>query len=382
MANGFQPYLLIMLSQAFNGQNPARKITPPGYLSMLLNNGSPNVISTSKSDALGHVRDVKYTYRQPTKKGTSDTTDSCDIIAKPSRLEATIPSTLFRRDSVLFEDDVIAQYEQEASRIIRPNIQSDGTIKPLSPDNFRGILGEVYDVILDRMRGLIADINNDLLVAQAASFGVNAVTGNNSAVTINFTLSTATNPLTDGFTKLLSQARENEFNLSNAGIVGSGLIDNYMIQHIMGAKSTDQSGVNSAALTMANNYFFDIDAASAWGTNKFGVFDKGAVQFLEVDRYVGFKAGQLGSDYFFNAAFPLVDSLGKAIGSIKFDMQLRYSNCPQTIAIDGEPTAVGRGWNLIISKSFHQVNLPADLYTTGDRLAGNNGTLLFTATNS
>ena len=112
----------------------------------------------------------------------------------------------------------------------------------LTPDNFQGMLKEIYDTIIEQCRGLIADINDDLLTTQVSAFGVNAVTGNNSAVTVNFPLSTASNPLTSGFTKLISDARNNEFNLADAMIVGSGLIDNYMIQHLANAKSTDQSG--------------------------------------------------------------------------------------------------------------------------------------------
>jgi len=383
MANGFAPNLLMMLAAIFEGKAPAKKITPPGYLNMLLKNGTPVVVSTAKSDASGHVRDVKYWYRQPGKKGSSATSDNCDVDAKPSRLEGSIPSTLYRKRTLIFEDDQIAQYEQEASGIIKPATNGTGKIMLLTPDNFQGMLKEIYDTIIEQCRGLIADINDDLLTTQVSAFGVNAVTGNNSAVTVNFPLSTASNPLTSGFTKLISDARNNEFNLADAMIVGSGLIDNYMIQHLANAKSTDQSGLNSAALTLASNYFFDIDAASAWGSNQFGVFDKGSVQFLEVNRFVGFKAGVRPGSIFFNAPLPLVDAFGDpAISKMNFDFQIRYVDCPQSIEIDGTPTSVGRGWIVTIGKSFAQVNLPDDLYQTGDRLEGNNGTLRYTATNS
>lgn len=383
MANGFAPNLLLMLAAIFEGKTPAKKITPPGYLNMLLKNGTPNVVSTAKGDASGHVRDVKYFYRQPGKKGSSATTDNCEVDAKPARLEGTIPSTLYRKRTLIFEDDQIAQYEQAASNIIKPATNGVGKVMLLTPDNFQGIMAEIYETIVEECRGLIADINDDLLTAQVTAFGVNAVSGSNAAVTVNFPLSTATNALTAGFTKLISDARNNEFNLSDAMIVGSGLIDNYMIQHLMNAKSADQSGLNSAALTMANNYFFDIDAASAWGANQFGVFDKGSVQFLEVNRFIGFKAGVRPGSIFFNAPLPLVDAFGDpTISKMNFDFQIRYVDCPQSIDIDGTPTSVGRGWVVTISKSFHQVNLPSDLYKTGDRLDGSNGTLRYTATNA
>lgn len=383
MANGFAPNLLLMLASIFEGQAPAKKITPPGYLNMLLNNGTPNVVSASKSDASGHVRDVKFWYRQPGKKGTSADTDNCDVDAKPTRLEGSIPSTLFRKRTLIFEDDQIAQYEKEASAIIKPGINGTGKVMLLTPDNFQGMLLEIYDTLIEECRGLVADINNDLLAAQATAFGVNAVTGTNASVTLNFPLSTTTNPLTEGWTKLIDQAQQNEFNLQDASIVGSGLINAHMIQHMLKATGMAQNGLNTAALTMAKNYFYDIQAATAWGSNQFGVFDKNAVQFLSVDRFVGFKAGVRPGSIFFNAPLPIVDALGNAaLSKMNFDFQIQYVDCPKSIEIDGTPTNVGRGWIVSISKSFHQVNLPSDLYQTGDRLEGNNGTLRYTATNS
>lgn len=381
MANGFAPYLLMQLGAIFNGQVPARKITTPGYLNMLLNQGTPNVVSTAKSDSSGHVRDVKFYYRKPGKKGLSATSDSCDVQAKPARLEATIPSTLFRQRVLIFEDDQIKQYESEASGIVKPNTNGNGQIMPLSADNFGGMLREVYETIIEDARGLIADINSDLLAAQAVSFGVNATTGSNAVKTVNMPLGLV-NPLESGFTQLIADARANEVDLSNCYIVGSGKIDNYMIQHLLGAKSTDASGLNSTALAIAKNYFFDIEAASAWGTDQLGIFDANAVQFLEVNRFVGAFAGVRGKSIFFNAPLPIVGSLGdSSISKINFDWQIWYNDCPQTIEIDGTPTSVGRGWIVSISKSFNQVNLPSTLYQSGDRLYGNNGTLRYKLTN-
>lgn len=381
MANGFAPNLLLQLAAIFNGQAPAKKITSPGYLNMLLRQGTPNVVSTAKGDASGHVRDVKFYFRKPGTKGTSATVDNCEVDAKPARFEATVPSTLYRKRTLLFEDDQIKQYNTEASNIVKPAINGPGQIMPLSADNFQGMLKEVYDTIIEEMRGLVADINSDLLAAQAVAFGVNAVTGSNAVVPINFPLGLV-NPLNQGMTKIISDARVNEFDLANAFIVGSGLIDNYMVQHLFGAKSADSSGLNTAMLQAAKNYFYDIDAASAWGNNQLGIFDTNAVQFLEVNRYVGAFAGVRGKSIFFNAPLPIADSLGNAdISKLNFDWQIWYSDCPQTIEIDGTPTAVGRGWIVTIGKSFHQVNLPSNLYPTGDRLEGNNGTIRYEATN-
>lgn len=378
MANGFAPYLLLQIAAAFGGKIPARKITPPGYTQMLLGQGTPNVISASKSDASGHVRDVKYWYRKPGKKGASATTDNCNVDVRPSRFEGTIPSTLFRKRTFLFEDDVIAQYETEASKVVKPAI--NGTGKVMELNNFQGIFLEIYDTIIEECRGLMADINSDLLTQQVAAFGVNAVTGTNAVTSINFPMGPV-NPLNQGMTKILGDARKNEFDITQASLVGSGMLDYYMIQHLTGAKGTDQSGINTNLLNIAKNYYYDPEAAAIWGDDQFGIFDMNAVQLLQVDRFVGMKAGERPGALFFNAPLPLVDSLGNVI-SMNFDWQIEYSSCPQTINIAGVPTAVGRGWIVTLSKSFSQVNLPNNLYQVGDVLAGNNGTLRYEASNN
>ena len=69
---------------------------------------------------------------------------------------------------------------------------------------------EVIDAMTNELNGLIGDINNDLLsLYRLPHFGVNNVAGNNAARTVNFELTSTTNDLTEGVTKILNDAMEN-----------------------------------------------------------------------------------------------------------------------------------------------------------------------------
>lgn len=384
MANGFAPYLLLQLAAIFDGKAGAKKITPPGFTKMLLDGPQPDVISSAKSDNMGNIRDVHFYYRQPGVPGQSATTDNCDVDATVTRRELVIPSTLFRKKTLFFDDTIIAQYNAEAKNIVKPNINGMGNMMALNESTFSGVLKEVYEIIIEQIgRGLIPDINNDLLNLQAASFGVNQVSGSNAARTVNFPLNATNLSLSSGMTQIIAEGRANEFNLDDSYIIGGGLLDNYMVNAMYGAQKPNQAGLDNAALNIAKKYFYDVATQSAWGANQFGVFDKGTTQFLDINRFVGFKAGSRPGSIFFNAPLPLVDSLGDgALSKMSFDWQIEYSSCPQTLTIDGTEQAVGRGWIVTISKSYYLVNQPSDMYAAGDRLLGNNGTLRYTLTNA
>ena len=370
MALGFAPYLLFQSKAVFQGIAPSTKITPAGYTRMLMENSKPNIVSTGIDDGSGHIKEVRVKYRTRLPKGQSDTTDNCDINAKPAYAEQTIAATMFRKYAILLEDNVIAQYEKDASSLMQK-----GQLTGVTP-----LMQEQWDVIMETINGLLSDINDDLVTKQVANFGTNQTTGSAAAKTVNFPLSTTTNNLSQGMTMVMSDARLNEYNLANSVIVGSGLIDAYYIQQA--ALSTAQNGVNVNQLARPK-YYHDFDSAADWGTNQFGIFEKNAVQLIDINRYTGFKAGEKGGDWFGTLTVPILDSEGN-LSSMTFDIQMTYIKCPTEVIIGGygDPQTVNRGWALIISKSFDQFNIPADAYAAADRLTGNNGTLRYVATNA
>jgi hypothetical protein len=375
MANGFLCALMLTSKQVFNGANPSDKITPPGYLEMLLANTMPNIISTSIADGSGHIRDVVIKYRPRVPAGYSHTADDCSIQASPIYKEATIPALMFRKYGVFIDYATIAKYEKEASTTVNVG-------RPAPP---QGILMEIYNSVIGAANGLFADINNDLLAMQAAEFGTNATTGNATAKPINFPLSTATNPLNQGVTMMMADVMENEVKPGETTLVGSGLINNVYLQARFNTANTTQQNYP----TGFPQFFYDPYATAKWGANEFGVFERNAVQLVNVNKFAGFVGGDKMSTFLFTLTLPVTDSLGRTeLQNFTFDAQLRHIDCPTEVQIGGgggyypELVSVDRGWVLDLMANYSQINIADDAYEPTDRLNGNNGTLRYIATNT
>lgn len=372
---GFFPYLLKQGQQVFSGAYPGKKVAAKGYLRMLLENNNitdQSSVTGSINNASGHIRDLKFWYRTRTPQGTSVTQDNCAIDVLPVRKEGTIPATSFRKIGIHLDDSLIAKYEEEASRIFPLN--GAGADFPQG-----GVTKELWEIVIDKAQAILSDVNNDLLAAQALAFGKNAVNGLNTAKTVNFPLNAAiNNDLNTGMTMILNDMMTNEQNISDLVIVGSGLINNYLLQQP--AKSAAQNGLNTA-LQDQPKFYYDPRTATAFGTNEFGLFDKNAVKLIVKNRFKGFKSGDRLTSWFGVIPLPITDSFGNTI-VYPFDVQLKYTDCPTEITIGDDTVAIDRGWNLFLMTSYAQFNIPSDSYAAADALTGNNGTYRYLATNA
>lgn len=375
MGKGLANALLISSREAFRGATPVTKVTAPGFLQYLLDNNKPNIISIGKDDGSGYIRDIKIRYRSRGTPGKSVTTDDCTMQVKPAYKEYVVPATSYRALGLAFDDEEIAKFERDAMAQV-----SAGT------PQMTGIMKDIYEGIIEQANGLFADVNNDLLTYQAVNFGKNRVTGAATPKSINFEKDGTQNTLNAGMTEVMADALSNELRINDACIVGSGLIANYYLQQA--AKGINGGGLNTSQLALPK-FYFDQYASSKWGANQFGLFEKDAVQFVNVCRFRGAKAGQKGSDFFMTLRLPLVDSLGQGILSgFEFDVQLAYRTCPGTEQIGtynadtNPPVSMGRGWNIILSCAYQSVNIPSDSYEDSDILSGVNGTFRYSAANT
>lgn len=362
---GFVPYLLTHASQIFANQTPSSKITPPGFLQMLLANkpAGMQVINSSTMDSGGHVRGVKIKYRPRGIASDVKTTDTCDVDIVPEYQEADVPALSFRKIGIKIDDDVIRKYEAEASKTVAIG-------QPASQ-----LMTELYNAIIEQMNGFIGSIDSSLLAAQAAAFGKNAVTGSNATTAISFSNTNQIN-YTDGIVKLLSDIQENEF-YGKTNIVGSGIISAFAMASQF-QKAANQAGYDPSLFNL--KIWNDVQAKTAFGANQFGVFAENALGLIEVDRFVGSFAGLKGGSYFFTMPIPLaVSGVADELGAMNVDCQLKYVDCPTEVVNGGVTTTINRGWVLIVSKSFGLFNMPADMFAATDRLTGNNGTLRYTA---
>ncbi|MCC6584526.1 MAG: hypothetical protein IT271_12550 [Chitinophagales bacterium] len=370
---GFSKNILLQSRAVFTGAYPGLKAVPQGYLRFLIENGLMNVATkAANDDGSGHVRNVDIWYTPRTPEGKSSTEDNCQIDVIPSRLETSIPSTDFRKLGFHIDDDTIAAYEREASGLVVLGGQGSDKI----PDG--GVTKEIWDTMIDKAQAILADINADLLADQAIAFGVNASNGVNAAKTVNFPLAATNNDLNTGLTMVYNDMMMNEQRLDNLVAVGSGLMNNYILQQ--SAKSAAQNGLNTAAQPLPK-WYYDPKALSAWGANHFGLFDKNAVKLILTNRFAGFKNGDKITSIFCVIPIPVTDFMGNTI-MYPFDVQITHTDCNATVDVAGVPTSIKRGYNIFLMSSFKQFNLPADSYDAADVLAGNNGTYRYVATNS
>lgn len=375
MANGFCPAILRQVREIAQCNTPAFKITPAGFTQKLLED-KPSMQLLTLSDGNGHQKDVRLKYKKRILPSQTSTDDTCNINYIPSWLEMALATTNFRQVAFFIDDTTMAKYCADASASVMVG-------QPSTP-----LMQEFFTDVMNSVNGLIGAINQDLLTLQAIKFGVNVVTGTNTAQAVNIPKDATQYDLNTGITKILADASVNEF-CGQIDIVGSGIFNNFNIQQLV-------SCCNAAGVDMSKfsgfRFYHDLYAQAAWGANQVGVFSQGSVGLIDIIRYEGFRAGDRGVSQFFTMDLPvLCPNCNGGYDSMTIDAQLKYFDCPQQIEseCDGD-VPINRGYALILSKTFGLFNIPSDAYQNEaiysdcgtDRLSGNNGTLRYTITNS
>lgn len=370
MALGYCPAVLNHMKYIIGENAPEHKITPSGFLKAALEKGAnatPVQDALSLSNTAGHIKDLRLKYYNRTIPSQMSTSDNCDIDLVQAYDEITIDTTSIVKFGLHFDDSTIAKYCDEASR----SINIGGAPTPFMQEHLAGLMAA--------MNGFVSKIDQTLL--GQVVWGTNAVTGNNTAVSVNFNDDSTVNLFTEGYTKLLNDYALNE-GQGTPIVVGSGLINAAMIQSKI-AGLTQYSPLNNGAAANSFDYYHDINSQTSWGTNQFGVFMPGTFGLVELDRYRGFRAKKLGLSTFWNMAVPLnMPGADGLLQMMYIDFQLRELDCAQEATVGYETTTLDAGYSLIMSKRFALWQVPNDAFLAGDRLTGNNGSLRYTAANS
>lgn len=370
MALGYCPAVLNHMKYIIGENAPEHKITPSGFLKAALEKGAnatPVQDALSLSNTAGHIKDLRLKYYNRTIPSQMSTSDNCDIDLVQAYDEITIDTTSIVKFGLHFDDSTIARYCDEASK----SINIGGAPTPFMQEHLAGLMAA--------MNGFVSKIDQTLL--GQVVWGKNAVTGNNTAVSVNFNDDSTVNLFTEGYTKLLNDYALNE-GQGTPIVVGSGLINAAMIQSKI-AGLTQYSPLNNGAAANSFDYYHDINSQTSWGTNQFGVFMPGTFGLVELDRYRGFRAKKLGLSTFWNMAVPLnMPGADGLLQMMYIDFQLRELDCAQEATVGYETTTLDAGYSLIMSKRFALWQVPNDAFLAGDRLTGNNGSLRYTAANS
>ena len=377
MSFGFAPYLLQHLKVVAAENNPATKVTPTGFLKMLLENNPslqlPEYEKLRLSNQQGHIKNVQLKYLRRINPSNIDTTDDCVNDHIPVYAETSLTAPKFAKYSFFISDDTIARYEDEASRTVALG-------QPATE-----FMNEQLEMLMTVVQGMVGKIDTELL--KAVTFGKNVSSGNsgNTATPLNILKDATQFDLTTGIGQLLSQCQENEFT-GTPLIVGGGKFNafaNYLQQ-----LGPALNGTNQAEAFRQIKYYYDqwsqASQTNGWDVDNIGVFSKGSIGFVDLDKYIGFRSGTKGISTFFRIPLPVVPAQNDGTADLMtFDAQLRYLDCPTDISDGyGDTVTVSRGWQLIISKNYGLFQIPGDAYQSGDRLYGNNGAMLFNITNS
>lgn len=346
---------IMMNISAIAGLNdPQLKITPVGFLKMILEHNAATEVNNIDDIRSGLDREVEIKYLQRGLESEVSNVDDCDTPISPVWKKANIGEPLYNKVGLFISDADMRKYVAAAS-------------DPTGLGNAK-ISRALYETVLSYINALLQKIDGNLVAAQALKFGVNAAYGTASAQPI--ALGTKAK-MDDGIVKLVLDAEANEFS-GELLVCGNGLVRAFDIYNKL-KSGTDAEGFGSLDLKA----YSDPKTVAGWGHNHFGVFAEGTVGFVDLPQNVGEFAGDKGGSFFFQLPMPLPLSDGSIL-PLAFDCQLKYIDCPEK---DGEGNVTAkRGWKLIISKTYGLFNLPNDCFKVGDPLRGVNGALHYVAT--
>lgn len=357
---GFVQALLINISVIAGMNDPQYKVSPVGFLKMLLENNATASVKNIPDILSGQDREVKIRYMQRGLESDVTDVDDCETPITAEWKETIIKHPLFSKIGIFISDEEMRKYEQEATQTI-----AGGT--PSVP-----LMRGLYETLIVKINGLIQKIDSNLVSAQAANFGGNAAyvsEGINPTIAQSIKLG-KTAELNDGYVKLLLDAQANEIN-DNLLICGNGIVNAFDAYNRLKI-GTDMNGIGALGF----NTYNDPKTTALWGANHFGMFAKGTIGFVDWNKNVGAYAGLKGGSYFFTLPVPVQLANGE-LSALTLDCQLKYEDCP--IYSDGRKVA-DRGWKFIISKSYGLFNMPTDAYGSTDALKGVNGSFHYVAT--
>ena len=368
MANGYCPALLRTIEQVGGDNAPSRKLHNAGFLAMLqcCQNSSVNPVNDAYDD-VGHQRTLTVSYRQRPTLDDVSTDDDCDIDRIPVKQEWNLPGLTHVQSSFFLSDEEISKFCEDASR--QRSIGTPAT----------AIMQEHYELFKETANIVMKAMNRELVTDMATVFGENVTTGSATGKVINIDRQGDQLILDNGVIDMLRDFQENEI-CGEPCLVGGGLFASFEMSRLLAC--CNAAGVDMSRLGMPR-FFFDKDTQNLWGANSIGAFAPGSLALIERLKYKrSFAGGQKGNSWFFTAPLPIGEfGCADPCQVTEFDVQLKYIDCPTEVNVNGTPTTLNRGWQVIVSKNFALWVQP-DAYAAGDELSGTNGTLKYFFSNN
>jgi hypothetical protein len=374
MANGYVQPILKHIA-AMTGLNPALKLSPLGFLQMILSRMDDSA-KWSEHYKDGHETSLKVKFRRrPLVSEVRDTESNCDVASNPSYEEFTVPGLVHREVSFHLTSSQIRQYTTDASNYVKLNVADGRALL----ERETSVMKEVYSLFMEYGAVLLQAINQAVVTQMATQFGTNIVTGLNTARALTFDVGSVA--MAGALVQLMTDWRENEMS-DDVAMVGSGPFANLDLLKRFYSNMPNDQGINMSALSNnLNKVWFDKDTRAIWGDNNIGVFAKGSVHLLTRNMYEGNFAGHLANSSYFTMGLPVNELTVPQpfLDRLLFDVQIQEVDCPREVLINGVPTTVKEGVIVFLKKKFSLFTLP-EMYQEDDPLYGQNGTLRYAIT--
>lgn len=377
-SQGFCEAILLHLDTIAGSNYPGRKVTVPGFTQMLLDQPIAYTPIQQGFEG-GHKRGVNVKYSTRGTISQVSTTDTCSVDVQPLFKEASPTVDNFVSVGIWIPDSQMRQYCQDASRTVMVGA-------PPTP-----LMAQTLDFVLGQMNSLYQKQESVLTTEMASAFGKHLATGSATAVAVNIEQDGNLNDLTAGVLKMLVDAQSNEF-CGTPKFVGSlgGLMAAYDLQRKYRGLYPGVGVDNAGLLDNSGFKFYGSGlTSSTWGAQHVGMFADDSVHYLEYLQNVGDWAGDRGNSTFTTIVDPRVQCWGtNGVGNVRWDMQVRYADCPEDVAnfissgYINANTISGRGYLVRIYKYYDLFVTPTNAYDGADVLAGSNGTLRYSLTNT
>lgn len=364
MATGFCPALLYHIDDIANGNAPGRKMHIAGALAAMFCCQNSNVSPLNAAYDGAHNRTLTVKYKRRPTLADVTLTDTCDVDRVPAYLEWNFPASNYVQSAFFLSDAQIQNYCRDASAL-------RGTGRPPT-----SVMQEIYEETVSTANLLLKAINQDVVTELATEAGINVTTGTDTGKVINISRDGDKLILDNGMIDFMRDMEENEI-CDDICLIGGGLWSAWDKARLIAC--CNAAGIDISKTGMPR-FFFDKDSQTLWGENAAFALAPGSVKFIGRNRFTGPFAGERGSSFFSTLPLPVGEfgcNNDDCLRDLVFDMQIKYHDCPTTININGTPTAVDRGTEVILSKQWNLWIQPTNAYASGDELEGTNGILKY-----
>jgi hypothetical protein len=151
---GFMQALLIQIAALAGINDPQLKVTPPGFLQMLLENGAKTMVVNHESLRAGQDRTMRVRYMQRGLESEVDDVDDCGAAISPEWKESDVQRALFSKIGISITDATMHKLQAEAQQNM-PIISGAGVQNIAAAAASMKVTRAVWETMLAKVNGLL-----------------------------------------------------------------------------------------------------------------------------------------------------------------------------------------------------------------------------------